>query len=141
MSIDVLEIPFNKVLGLKKSDRKDDYIYMLEDRPEFANHLGIIHAGVLFSLAESTSGEFLLREFSEIVDEIVPVIRKAEIKYSKPGNGTIYSNACFASADRDDILKELMTRRRVIIAAKSELFNENNERIMVAQFDWFVAYK
>jgi len=141
MSIKVLDIPFNKLLELKAADKEGDFIYMLEERVDFENHLGNFHAGVLFSVAESTSGEFLLNEYSDIVDEIIPVIRKAVVKYSKPGNGTIYSKACFAEGDKDDLLEELKKRKRVIMKVKSELFNEENERLMTAYFDWFVAYR
>ncbi len=141
MSLKVLDIPFNKLLGLKAADRGGEYIYMLEEKSDFENHLGNFHAGVLFSVAESSSGEFLIKEYNDIVDEIIPVIRKAEVKYSKPGKGTIYSKACFAKGNKEELLEELKERKRVIMRVKSELFNEEDERLMTAYFDWFVAYR
>ncbi len=141
MSIKVLDIPFNKLLKLERADLSSEFIFKLEKKPEFLNHLGAFHAGVMFSVAESASGEFLLGEFSDIAEGIIPVIRKAEVKYSKPGNGTLYSKACFAEGNKEELLKELKTRKRVIMKVKSELFNEKNERLMTAYFDWFVAYR
>ena len=59
VTMDIMEIEFNKFLGLQKST-KPDYIFQLEKRKELTNHLGTFHAGVLFSLAEAASGQFLI---------------------------------------------------------------------------------
>jgi hypothetical protein len=80
----VLEIPFNKFIGLQQADTENDSIFKLERKKEYLNHLGTIHASALFALAEASSGEFLLNEFKDYKLDIIPVVRKVEIKYSKP---------------------------------------------------------
>ena len=90
--MDVIKIAFNKFLGLQRSERPE-YIFQLEKREELTNHLGTMHAGVLFTLAEASSGQILVMLFPNWADRVIPVIRKARVKYSKPGTTTIYSRA------------------------------------------------
>ncbi|MBN2347727.1 MAG: YiiD C-terminal domain-containing protein [Bacteroidales bacterium] len=139
--MNVLEIPFNKYLGLKKSVNNDGFILKLEERKELLNHLGTLHAGSLFALAEATSGEFLLNQFCDYNLDIIPLVRKVEIKYSKPGNGTIFSKANFVNSKTDEIINELNTRRRVIINVNVDIFDSSSEKIMTSIFDWFVMLK
>ena len=62
--MNVLELPFNKILLIKKSDEPDT-ILMLEDSVKYQNHLGTIHASAQYALAEATSGEILKSIFGD----------------------------------------------------------------------------
>lgn len=136
--MEITEVPFHIFLGIQKSDN-DLYILKLEERNEYLNHLGTIHASVLFALAESTSGEFLLRKFKDYKLDVIPVVRKAEIKYSKPGKGQIHSKADFVHTDVIRIHEELQVKRRVLIKIKVDVINSENERLMTGVFEWFIA--
>lgn len=138
--MDITEIPFHSFLGLQLSDN-DSYVLMLEEKHEYLNHLGTIHASVIFTLAESTSGEFLLRKFAEYDLDVIPVIRKAEVKYSKPGNGRIFSKADFVDSDPKRIHEELQFKGRALVKIKVDIFNSESVRIMSAAFEWFIAMK
>ncbi len=83
----------------------------------------------------------MLNQFYEMRDEVIPVIRKTQVKYQKPANGTLYSKATFSSVNKDDIYKDLKERNRAIVPIKVELFNSENEKTLSAVFDWFVAKK
>ena len=137
--MNVIEIPFNKFLGLQKVDTEDDFILKLEERKEFLNHLGTLHASTLFALAEATSGEFLLNQFKDHELNIIPVVRKVEIKYSKPGNGIVYSKADFVSTNTTEIIDELSNKKRVLIKVKVDIYNEDLNRLLTSIFDWFVV--
>jgi len=136
--MDITEIPFHNFLGLQRSDN-DRYILKLEDKEEYLNHLGTIHASVLFALAESTSGEFLLREFKDHDLDVIPVVRKAEIKYSKSVNGQIFSKADFVNTDVNRILEEILPKGRVLLKIKVDIVNSDFERVMTGIFEWFLA--
>jgi len=138
--MDITEIPFHHFLGLQRSDN-DRYILKLEDKKEYLNHLGTIHASVLFALAESTSGEFLLREFKDHDLDVIPVVRKAEIKYSKSVNGQIFSKADFVNTDVNSILEEILPKGRVLLKIKVDIVNSDFERVMTGIFEWFLAMK
>ena len=137
--MNVLEIPFNKFIGLQNADTDDDFILKLDEKKEYLNHLGTLHASILFALAEATSGEFLLKQFKDYELNIIPVVRKVESKYSKPGNGTVYSRAGFIDTNTKEVINELNNKKRVIIKVKVDIYNENLNKLMTSIFDWFVA--
>jgi len=92
-------LPFNHFIGLKMSD-KTEFLLMLEDRSEYRNHLNTVHASALFSLAEASSGHFLLNEFSDLTG-IVPVVRRVETKYKRPATGAVFSKAQFFETEKN----------------------------------------
>ena len=93
--MNILSVPFHQFINIKRSEN-ENYIFTIEERPEYLNHLGTIHACVQLSLAEATSGEFLLNQFIELASEVIPVVRKTEVKYRKPANGNLFSKATFS---------------------------------------------
>lgn len=135
--MDVTKLPFNHFIGLKISN-KNDYLLMLDNCTEYRNHLDTVHASAQFALAEATSGHFLLNEFSELTD-IVPVVRKVEIKYKKPTTGFVFSKAKFFETERNEVLEVLNQRGRAILKVEVSLFDENEILIMQSVFEWFVT--
>lgn len=138
--MDILAIPFHRFLNIQRNEN-DDFIYKIEERPEYSNHLGTIHACVQLSLAEATSGEFLLQQFNEIKNELIPVVRKTEVKYHKPANGKLFSTATFVSTDKEKILTELNSRKRALVQVKVEIFDTEKNKAATAIFDWFIIKK
>jgi len=139
--MDVLEIPFNKFLGLQRADSNNDFIFKLEHKNEYQNHLGTIHASALFALAEASSGEYLLNQFKDYRLDLISVVRKVEVKYSKPANGTIFSKACIIDTEVIDIINELKNKNRARIKVKVDVCNDNGEKVFTSTFDWFVTNK
>ena len=135
--MDVTKLPFNHFIGLKISN-KSDYLLMLDNRAEYSNHLDTVHASAQFALAEATSGHFLLNEFSELTD-IVPVVRKVEIKYKKPATGSIFSKAKFLETEKNEVLEALNQKGRAILKVEVSLFDETEKFIMQSVFEWFVT--
>lgn len=135
--MDILSIPYHKFLNIKKSD-DDNFIFMADERPEYLNHLGNIHACVQLSLAEITSGEFLLNQFYDLKAEFVPVVRRSEAKYHKPANGTLHAKAEFYSSSQPEVLAEMTTKNRALIRIKVEVYAPDKVKALTAIFDWFV---
>lgn len=135
--MDVTKLPFNEFIGLKLSD-EPNYLLMLDDRAEYLNHLNTVHAGALFTLAEATSGHYLLGQFDELPD-IVPVVRKVEIKYRKPAIGAVYSNAAFLNTGKSEVLEALAQKGRVLLEVEVSLYDRNGTTVMQAVFEWFVT--
>jgi len=61
----------------------------LPDQDELHNHVGGLHAGAMFTLAESASGAVVLGAFSDLLDRAVPLAASAEITYKKLALGDI----------------------------------------------------
>ena len=138
--MNILEIPFHQFLSFKKHEGKE-YVFMAEERPEYLNHLNNIHACVQLTLAEASSGEFLLSELYELRNDLIPVIRKTEARYHKPANGTLYSKVAFDSLSREQVLNELLERKRALIKVKTEIFDQQNNKSLTATFEWFITKK
>lgn len=135
--MNVFELPFNKYIGLEKSS-DIEYLLMLQDKKEYLNHLNTVHASAQFALAEATSGYFLLNQFRELTD-ILPVVRKVEIKYRKPAQGTVFSKASFIDSDKNKILEDLNLRQRALITVKVLLYDSEQNNIMQSNFEWFIT--
>ena len=133
--MDILNIPFNRLIGLEISDAPE-YLMVLPAKGEYENHLQTVHASALFALAEASSGLCLLQEFSDLAN-VVPVVRNVEVKFRKPGRGTICSKA-FLNVDKAAVLETLDTKHRALIPVQVTLHDANGVFIMQATFEWFV---
>jgi hypothetical protein len=138
--MNILDIPFHKFLNFKKYTG-DEFIFFAEEKPEYLNHLNNIHACVQLSLAEASSGEFLLDQFFELRNELIPVIRKTEARYHKPANGALYSKASFDSVSKEAVLNDLLQKNRVIVKVRTEVFDVQNNKSLTATFEWFITKK
>ena len=136
-----LEIPFNRHLEIEKADSNTDYIFCLKANKRLVNHLEAMHASALFSVAEATSGEFLINEFEELINEVIPVVRKAEVKFSKPVFDSVYSKAGYFQTNKIEVLNGLHKNKRTIIRVKVDLYNEKQEKVFTSVFDWFIIKK
>jgi len=138
--MDILSIPFHEYIDIGRSD-KPGYIFEINERPEYLNHLGTIHACVQLSLAEAASGEFLIQEFNELQNDVIPVVRKSEARYHRPANGKLHARAEFYKSEKKLISDDLEKRSRAILKVKVEVFDSNNHRSLTAIFDWFITKK
>jgi acyl-coenzyme A thioesterase PaaI-like protein len=87
-------VPFNRTLGLEYvSVGAGTAEIRLADREEHRNHVGTLHAGALFTVAEAASGAAFVAAFADRLATIVPVVESAEIRFSAPARGTITANA------------------------------------------------
>jgi len=63
--MNVVKIPFVKLLDINLADSLE-----LKFKKELTNHIGSIHAGALYTLAETQSGLFLQEQFKECLKSI-----------------------------------------------------------------------
>ena len=134
-----LEIPLNKHLGIHRITQPDEFLLGMKAEDKLKNHVGTLHAGALFGLAEATSGEFLLHEFSEYKSEVIPLVRKAEIKYNKAASGEVKAKAMFLESDKANALFSLEEKNRAFIKVKVDIHNAQNQKVLHAIFDWYLV--
>ncbi len=134
----IIDLPFNKLIGLSNSN-DDGYILKLNEDIKYTNHIGTVHASALYALAEGTCGEFLLTNFPEYKEVLVPVVRKAALKYNKPAIGRISSTAIITDDTKENIKEQLSSRNRAIIKIKVDLVDTNKVNVMTADFEWYVS--
>ncbi len=136
MKFDLMELPFNKLIGIALSDLPD-YLLMLDEKPIHQNHIQSIHAGALYTLAEGTSGLFMLNQFSDS-DAYLPVLRRSQVKYRKPAFGKIYGKGWLKETTIETIKTALTHKGTALFTVGSNLFNLENQLVMQCEFEWFV---
>lgn len=136
--MDITKLPFNELIDLKRSP-DHNYMLSLSDDRKYTNHLETVHAAALFALAESTGGDFLLIHFPDHSEGLIPVVRRAEVKYKKPARGQINSTATLIDDTIESINQQLISKNRAIIQLKVDLFDAGKVNVMTANFEWFVS--
>ena len=137
--MDITKVPFNQLLGISLSDHPD-YLLQLDDKKEYTNHLETVHAAALFALAEGSGAQLLLKSFpEEIIENVIPVLRKVDVSYKKPAKGIIRSKAFLKDYTFENILNELQAKKRVSLHTIVELYDEKQLKVFVANFEWFVV--
>ena len=87
-------VPFVATLGLEYLELSETRaVLRLRDEPSFHNHVGGLHAGALFTLAESASGAIVIASFSDLLDRVTPLAASAEIAYRKLARGPVTAEA------------------------------------------------
>ncbi len=134
----VLTLPFNKILMIKESGATDS-IFMLEDRVDYQNHLGTVHASAQYALAEASSGEILERSFGEWKGAYFPVVRRVEVKYKNPAKGKLLSTG-FIEPERVRKAKtELSEKGRTLVDIMVTIVDEEKNITFEGTFTWFIA--
>jgi thioesterase domain-containing protein len=136
--MNVHDLPYNIFMGIKDADA-EEYLLELPESENYWNHLETVHAGALFSLAEASSGKFLLIEFTDLKFQIIPLLRKATVKYSKPVQGIVKSKGILIGRSKEEIVDELNRKSRTLIDVEVTLFSDAGEKVMTSVFQWFVS--
>ena len=133
------DIPFAKLLELKES--QGEFLFELIDDTTYTNHLGTVAAAAQFSLAEFTSGQWLLNTFPNIAPNVIPMLRKSEVKFKKPAYGRIRAKANVNRETQEEFLHVFNNHERGLIKINIVLVNDNNEEVMNGLYEWFIQLK
>ena len=127
-------INFVKHLGIKQEGN----ILTLEPKKELLNHIGSIHAGAIFTLAESQSGLSLIEQFGKT--DVKALLRSSSIKYKAEAKGKIKATGFIEPKNIEKFTTQLEKKGRALIDVEVEVLDLNNNTIAVATFSWFVAH-
>jgi len=130
----ILSIPFVQHVGIEKLT--EDTL-TLNNQTALQNHLGTLHAGALYTLAETQSGLCLQRLYPELVGKTVPVLREGSMKYKNPVSEEVYALFDVSEEERERFEKQFFKKGRGVIAVTVRLMDE--ERVCAeGRFVWFV---
>ncbi len=132
---EILDIPFVSYLGIEE-EQKDTL--KLSSKPKLANHLGSIHAGVIYTLAETQSGLFLSKRYCELNKNVIPLLRSSNIRYKKQIKNFMIAKAWVEDELSERFEKQFSKKGRGSIEVMVEVLNEENEVCAVCEFVWFV---
>ena len=134
----VTELAIHKMMGMKLAAASETHIVALPESPLVLNHLGTVHAGVQFILAEACSGEFLLRHLGNDPGDVFAVLRRSKVKFHKPAHGELRATAKFLKNLQLPLKDELTSRGRVFVSVLVDISDANAIITMSGQYDWFL---
>jgi uncharacterized protein (TIGR00369 family) len=131
-------VPFAKFVGVDLLEVSDGFARArLIQRHDLSNHIGTLHAGALFTLAETTSGAAMTGAFVEAIDRLRPVAVKARVGYLKLAGGTVICTATTAEPP-DELRRRLHDERKVVFEVLVELRNERDQLVVSMTVTWNV---
>lgn len=133
--MNILAIPFVETLGLSRASDNNLQLAM-EQRLE--NHLGTLHASAQFALAETASGDYLLKSFPELEGKAIPVLRDSEIKFKRPADSTVRANVTLEEGAKKTLIEQLEKRGRGTIELSVTLLDSADKITSTSRFNWFV---
>ena len=105
-------VPMIATLGITFEDLSyDRAALVLPDAAEYHNHIGGLHAGAMFTLAESATAAIIFANFGDIPDVVTPLAVEATIRYLKVAMGPVTAVATMETP-RDEILQTVAAGRR-----------------------------
>ena len=129
-------VPFNRYLGLEYASIEPGSAEVrLIDREQHRNHVGTLHAGALFTVAEAASGAAFVSAFAPRLAEVVPVVESAEIHFSAPARGTIAAHARMTKP-ADALLVELDRDGRTRPPIEVRLVDESGREVASMTVLW-----
>jgi acyl-coenzyme A thioesterase PaaI-like protein len=131
--MDVAQIPFNHFLGLQS----DGSVLTLPAGEKYANHLGTVHAGAQFALAEAASGQWLLGKFGDRAADYLAVVRHVDLKYRRPASGELTASAEVPAEEAERFRDTLERRGRAAIEVRVEVLAADGSITLEATFEWF----
>jgi acyl-coenzyme A thioesterase PaaI-like protein len=136
--MDVTQLPFNRLVGLEPADPDGGFLVHLPAGPQYANHLGTVHAVALLAVAEAAAGAFLAGQAGAAAG-VVPVVRRLEAKFRRPAAGRVSGRCAVPPGEVDRWLQELAARGRVSATTPVEVVDEGGAVVLSATVEWFIA--
>jgi len=131
--MDVSAIPFNRFLGL----RAGDTALTLPADPKYHNHLGTVHAGAQFSLAEAASGQWLLDRFGEGRPTTRRWSATPTSKFRRPATGELTAQAGAPPEEAERFPETLTRRGRASIEVRVQILGADGSATLESAFEWF----
>jgi uncharacterized protein (TIGR00369 family) len=129
-------VPFAGFLGIAYDTvSPGEVVLRLADDPAKHNHIGTLHAGALFALAESASGLAVIAAIADRLAGVTPLAARAEITYAKVARGDVTATARIRGAVAE-ILAALDADGRVRFPVDVDLRDESGDVAATVVVDW-----
>lgn len=119
-------IEFVKHLGIKQEGNS----LILEPKKELLNHTGSIHAGAIYTLAESQSGLCLIDSFGK--SNAKALLRSSSIKYKTEAKSKIIASCQITPEDKEKFTAQLTKRGKALIEVAVTILVRNTQIILQA---------
>jgi uncharacterized protein (TIGR00369 family) len=129
-------VPFASFLGMTYDEVGPGHaVLRLADDPAKHNHIGTLHAGALFALAESASGVAVIAAIADKLAGVTPLAARAEITYAKVARGDVSATAR-VDGSVEEILAALDADGKVRFPVVVEIRDESGDVCATVVVDW-----
>lgn len=133
--MEITSVAFIAQVGITK-DRAGRLTLDCDDSVK--SHVQTIHSGALFTLAEAASGEALRVRFSALADQVVPVIRDAEITYRQPATSAVTAYPSISDDAIRTFERRFARKGRATIEVEVEVTDQRGVVVCSGRFKWLV---
>jgi acyl-coenzyme A thioesterase PaaI-like protein len=137
--VDIAELPLHKSIGLTHAPDGSTHTFELTESATVQNHLGSVHAGVQFVLAEACSGEFLLREIGKR-SKVSGMLIAASVKFRSAAHGKLFAAARFSDDAKGRIIAGA-SEKQVFVRVLVDIRDTNGSITMEGRYDWLLQPK
>ena len=130
----ILNLPINQFVKITR----DDNNLTLKLTPQIQNHVGTIHAGAQFILAESASGVYLSELFPDLKDRVIPLLRDSNIKYKKPALNTLRAYVEIEPKELKRFKDQFLKKSKASIKVTVKLKDCDANITAIATFSWII---
>ena len=131
-------VPFAKYMGIEILQAEEGHAKCgLALRDELKNHLGSMHAGAIYSMAETASGAAMASIFKDQLMTLKPVAASAEVRYLKLAKGNLTATAK-ATESADGLREKLAQDKKVRFGVQVSIEDERGVETAQMDFDWVV---
>lgn len=129
-------VPFAGFLGIEYlSVTAEETVLRLKDDPAKHNHIGTLHAGAMFSVAESASGLAVIAALADRLAGVTPLAARAEITYEKVARGDVTATARIEGGP-GPVLETLDEVGKVRFPVVVDLTDESGQKCASVTVDW-----
>ncbi len=129
-------VPFTGFLGIEYDEVGPGHaVLRLADDPAKHNHIGTLHAGAMFALAESASGLAMTAAIADRLADVTPLAARAEITYQKVARGDVTATAR-VDEPLETVLATLDREGKVRFPVVVDLADGDGEVCAVVVVEW-----
>ncbi|MDT3439063.1 MULTISPECIES: DUF4442 domain-containing protein [unclassified Pseudofrankia] len=130
-------VPFCDLVGVRVIElRPDAGVAELPDRPDLRNHMGTVHAGAIFLVAEvSGAAAFSGAMAPRILGVQAFVLRDCRVSYLKPARGRLRAHGAIDTTVTRDVLTRTGTER-FDLTGRSLVYDDAGVLVAKVDFDY-----
>lgn len=123
-------VPFIQRSGLKALEMKRGYVKLMMPLTGNINHIGMMYAGALFTLAEAPAGALFLTGFD--VSKYYPILKEQNIRYTKPAKTDVTVEVTMTDEEIAAIEAEAAGRGKSEFVIEAELKDAGGEVVAIS---------
>ena len=107
----------------------------MRETPALTNHLGTLHAGALFTLADAASGAAIVGLYASELGRTRMVVSKSEVTFSRPARGTLTAVAT-AEEERSAVDERLSRDGRAELLVDVRICDDSGLEVARVHICW-----